>query len=650
MFNKAGIYFWRNPYHISKGETTRKIGYSKDIYERFSHVRTYFRPEEEPVYYINLILYSKNNLNSGLSILETITHHYYIHNREYKTREIFSWDNEKEFNDTIENLKDHFLCKGIFDIEIFKNLSDIPEYIREVDIEKKHFDLLEMEKDKIYKPNDKQLKILNKVVEYYKNKKIGKLVLPPGLGKTYISGFFLRETPEIKNIIIFTPQIMICEEWTKMFSRLAFQEKDIFVCNSENYDILKISNKLEMLDRKIVITTYQTYMKNPKSFQKGYDIVIYDEAHHLATGEEYRKCLEITGKKLFLTATPKIVHRDRDDEVVRYSLDNEDVYGEEIYKSNIEECIEEGYLTDYRIVYFREKNYKEPEIDTEENSEIDTEDNSESDTEENSEIDREKEIQYLDPTEHIESLISTYGRKKISVFYNTRENAKKGMKALNYPCEKYYIDGETKKDKRKEIIDSFTKNSDNPQVLFNIDVLREGVSIDCIDTVILMEDRKSTIVLTQIFGRMLRLYPGKLNSIICIPERCVDTFSCLLESVYHDCPERGKKIKTKVFFEGVKDKQSCEKVFKDKVETEIELIEIDKDVWSFKLGLCTEWEGERENKGKDIVKRLEYKKFNIGRWLDHQKTAFNRGKLTRERLKKLEQLKTWKNWLAKNQN
>jgi hypothetical protein len=165
-----------------------------------------------------------------------------------------------------------------------------------------------------------------------------------------------------------------------------------------------------------------------------------------------------------------------------------------------------------------------------------------------------------------------------------------------------------------------------------------------------MEDRKSTIVLTQIFGRMLRLYPGKLNSIICIPERCVDTFSCLLESVYHDCPERGKKIKTKVFFEGVKDKQSCEKVFKDKVETEIELIEIDKDVWSFKLGLCTEWEGERENKGKDIVKRLEYKKFNIGRWLDHQKTAFNRGKLTRERLKKLEQLKTWKNWLAKNQN
>jgi superfamily II DNA or RNA helicase len=596
--SKSGVYFWNNPLDVEKNIVSRKIGFSEDITGRFKCLKTYFRPEDNPLKYITEILYSKEQTNTP-RFLEYITHQYYSENREYKNREIFSWDSEKLLSESFTGLKDFFACKGIFDLEIYKKLSDVPF------IEKKP-----IQKFPAYTPNNIQKQAVDNGVRYFKqgcNLK-GQLLLAPGLGKTYITGFILKEL-ELKNIIIFTPQIMISEEWYKMLLNLGFLDKDIFICDSEDKDIKNNYKDLKHLSKKILISTYQTYSKKSEYFEDKYDMVIYDEAHHLATGEYFRKSLILTGHKLFLTATPKIIHTDYDTgELSTYSLDNKDTYGEPIYSMGIESGISSGLLTDYRILYFREKN-----------------DNI-----------------FLDSTEHIKTLVETYRRNKIVVFYNTKESCKKAKELLNYKnCDKYYIDGETEKIERKMIIDMFIKNNDKPQVLFNINVLGEGVSIDCIDTVLLMEDRKSTIVLTQILGRMLRLYQGKTESLICVPERCVDTFSVLLHSIYHDIGDKNKdNITRKILFEGIKDKEKTYNIKKDK-DTEIQLIEIGKDPWEWKYNLCLEW--ERENEG-EIPQLITYKNLKIGTWLSGQIQKYRgkiKFKLKTYQLEKLKCLRTF---------
>ena len=57
-----------------------------------------------------------------------------------------------------------------------------------------------------------------------------------------------------------------------------------------------------------------------------------------------------------MTATPKVYMERKDakkNSILRYSMDDEEKFGRDFYKYSFSKAIEEGVLSDYRIVVFK---------------------------------------------------------------------------------------------------------------------------------------------------------------------------------------------------------------------------------------------------------------------------------------------------------
>ncbi|MCL4413874.1 MAG: hypothetical protein M1522_03875, partial [Actinobacteria bacterium] len=99
------------------------------------------------------------------------------------------------------------------------------------------------------------------------------------------------------------------------------------------------------------------------------NLLIVDEAHRAAAVHQEAErdgsaCLGkvVTGtfpaaRRLFATATPRIIHidhnrsaRGREDEVVRYSMDNDKLFGAVAYRLGFAEAVELGLLVPYEVV------------------------------------------------------------------------------------------------------------------------------------------------------------------------------------------------------------------------------------------------------------------------------------------------------------
>jgi len=121
------------------------------------------------------------------------------------------------------------------------------------------------------------------------------LVYPPGWGKTYMAGKIFKN---YRNIVIFVPQILIANEFYKMCVRLKLNF-DVEIVNS---DFTSAKDMKDIKNGQIKIITYQSY-KLCKDRLHDVDLIVYDEAHHTSFEAFELK----SNKKLYLTATPKIV-------------------------------------------------------------------------------------------------------------------------------------------------------------------------------------------------------------------------------------------------------------------------------------------------------------------------------------------------------
>lgn len=63
--------------------------------------------------------------------------------------------------------------------------------------------------------------------------------------------------------------------------------------------------------------------------------------------------------------------------------------------------------------------------------------------------------------------------------------------------------------------------------------------------------------------------------------------------------------------------------------------------WDEMFQLCTQFEQDSD---EPIRTRDEVNNVNIGRWLNRQKSVYNKGKMTEEQLQTLGQLRTWVTW------
>ena len=220
-----------------------------------------------------------------------------------------------------------------------------------------------------YKPLQHQIEVLRKIIDYYNNYDIGKIIWCCGLGKTLLS-LFIIELMRFKTILYGVSstnlQIQVADEILKLYPN---SSKDILFVGGNDYLDIKSTTDINIIKKFIrirkslvkplfIIGTYHScnILKDIK-----FDYKIGDECHHLVgkmnhdNKKQFLMFHEIeSSKTLFMTATEKIIESARNS--ITYSMNNLLQFGETIDEKTPHWAIENKFITDYKVVLYRNQN------------------------------------------------------------------------------------------------------------------------------------------------------------------------------------------------------------------------------------------------------------------------------------------------------
>ncbi|MDR1870356.1 MAG: DEAD/DEAH box helicase family protein [Deltaproteobacteria bacterium] len=324
----------------------------------------------------------------------------------------------------------------------------------------------------------------------------------------------------------------------------------------------------------VVFSTYQSIDRVSealKKLNKTVDLIICDEAHR-TTGAIFekpsnkqtdkqsdnastKKEMKVSDfvkvhddafikatKRLYMTATPRIYHPDskkkaEESSIILCSMDDEKLYGEEIYRLGFGEAVDLGLLSDYKVL-----------ILTVNRGEI-------SKTVDRVALEGPKEIETDDVNKLIGCLnalsknMSIDGRilseadpgpmRRAVAFCQTIAKSKRVSELWKIACDKWlseshgvdssklvniktdHIDGSMGAGDRGRKLD-WLKKSDSPdsnecKVLCNVRCLSEGIDVASLDAILFLSAKNSQIDVVQSVGRVMRKAEGKRFGYIVIP-------------------------------------------------------------------------------------------------------------------------------------
>ena len=419
---------------------------------------------------------------------------------------------------------------------------------------------------------DHQNEAVQKSAEYFETEDRGKLIMACGTGKTFTSLRIVEKiTPKNGHILFLAPSISLISQTLREYAWQRKKPQRYFaVCSdakagkdTDGYDVndlqispttdpKKLAKRLNVLSnqRTVVFSTYQSLKQIKKAQSLGapvFDLVICDEAHR-TTGVEAGE--EINGKskgnyftsindenyvkakkRLYMTATPKIYsekvkNKAKKHDVEVHSMDEEKVFGKEIYRLDFSTSIEKNLLVDYKVVILSiNEQYMSDHIQ-----------------------DRLKDTQLN--LNDASRLVGCYkalrdqGDKKKGVklsravgFLNTiqaskevKEEFQKVVEVLDdyqndgFTCETKHIDGTDSSIERNKKLDWLKENAGETErgekisrILFNSKCLTEGVDVPNLSAVMFLHPRKSQVDVVQAVGRIMRKQEGKKYGYVILP-------------------------------------------------------------------------------------------------------------------------------------
>ncbi|WP_370175649.1 DEAD/DEAH box helicase [Leeuwenhoekiella palythoae] len=439
-----------------------------------------------------------------------------------------------------------------------------------------------------------QKQALDNTQDHFIENDRGKLIMACGTGKTFTSLRIAENQTDNKGLILFlVPSIALLGQTLREWSSDACEPiKPIAICSdaritkqrgnmSDDDDfsvvdlafpastnVKSIVNQFKAIDRAsskkgmtVVFSTYQSIdviaaaqeqLLKEKNENAIFDLIICDEAHRttgviLADNDEsafvkvHNNDFLQAKKRLYMTATPRLFSDDSkskadQNDAVLCSMDDEAIYGEEIYRIGFGEAVERGLLTDYKVLVLTISENDVPEavqrmVANKEN-EITSDDASkligclnalskqvlgDNGLIKNSDPEPMKRAVAFCQNIKVSKKITATFNETADVYLDTVE-PKKREKLVNVSSN--HIDGSMNAPQRDELLGwlkSQAADSSECRILTNVRCLSEGVDVPSLDAVLFLSARNSQVDVVQSVGRVMRKAPGKNYGYIIIP-------------------------------------------------------------------------------------------------------------------------------------
>ena len=441
----------------------------------------------------------------------------------------------------------------------------------------------------LWKPQKTAIKIISKTLKDFDEAIIS---MACGTGKSYvIKAFIARTIPYGWKSIIVVPTLVLLHQMKDVMNSLT----DSIALIGTNHTKKYLSN-ISTYD--IIIVVYNSAHKLHDTIKNGDEYYLYvDEAHHINVPEIYEDCDISTisdEPRNFSSDIFDIPHHKRI--LFSATIDNSD------YVYNQRDAINNGDICDYDIEI--------PVFDDEVDNDL--------------------------LAEHI-AKSSSY--QKILCYCNRVKSAKKFTKLLSkHGCPAKTFDGTTSMKKRAHIMEQFRAGS--YRALVTVNVISEGMDIPAVDTCVFVETRGSRVSIIQCIGRTLRKDTTKLLAHVVIPSVNVEKeMRRFLRALASYDPQVRKSIMKKQpgRIRGIDLK-------KDKIGGELIDIIIFEKVGSSGLDMADLWDYKykilkkhgKTPKISEIISGIK-----LGSWVYNNRTNYKKGKLSKDRIDKLESLPYW---------
>lgn len=440
-----------------------------------------------------------------------------------------------------------------------------------------------------------QLEALTATHAYFKKSGRGKLIMACGTGKTFTSLKIAEHETQGRGLILFlVPSIALLGQTLREWS--AQSEKpinSICICSdarasetkakrrggatfsdtggdsitdlmlpasTDTKAILKQFRDIQKYDTggmTVVFSTYQSIERISEAQKEllacGYpefDLIICDEAHR-TTGVTLKDDTDESNfvkvhnndfirakKRLYMTATPKLYGdnaKSKADEIdaVLCSMDDENLYGQEIYRIGFAEAVRNGLLCDYKVLILTVSESEVPQavqsmIMENEFKEIDTTDAAKLvgciNALSKQIIGDADLLKNSDPTpmHRAVAFCQTIAVSKeiTAAFMETQRELTPSKRETMVTVNSDHIDGSMNAGLREEKLNWLKQGNEAAnecRILTNVRCLSEGVDVPSLDAVMFLSPRNSQIEVVQSVGRVMRIAEGKKYGYIIIP-------------------------------------------------------------------------------------------------------------------------------------
>jgi predicted helicase len=437
---------------------------------------------------------------------------------------------------------------------------------------------------------DHQRQALENTAAHFAGADRGKLIMACGTGKTFTALRIAENQTNGQGLVLFlVPSIALLGQTLREWSSYAVEPLHA-ICICSDPDISRRRTKNEDSDgfsvvdlalpastdpefilaqfrqikakqlpgMTVVFSTYQSIevvaRAQKKWMQEGFpafDLLICDEAHRTTgvtlAGEDESAFVKVhdanfikAHKRLYMTATPRLYSDDARSRAAQAdallcSMDDESLYGPEMYRIGFGQAVEENLLTDYKVIILTLNDQDVPKavqrmIATGE-SEITTDDMSKligcvnalskqflgddgSTLAADPQLMR-RAVAFCQSIPVSKQIASTYNKAADNYLSELPAERRENMVRI----AAQHIDGTMSAPERDQLLSWLKEESDDNEcrVITNVKVLSEGVDVPSLDAVLFLSPRNSQVDVVQSVGRVMRLAPGKKYGYIIIP-------------------------------------------------------------------------------------------------------------------------------------